>query len=126
MSRPRGVFGVSSAVASFLTPKRPNTFGSIHTVSPALFRAGPAYPLTGWFTDPVFYIPLKSIERGPGKLSKDGPSGEGYWIGSLAVDQRKTRLVCFEGGELDGLVKITAGYLGKCCHDWQLVSLCLY
>ncbi len=63
--------------------------------------------------DPLFYIPLKDLERGPVKISKDRSYGQGFWIGSLSFDDQIIEIAGFDAGPLEGLVKIPVNALGK-------------
>lgn len=63
--------------------------------------------------DPLFYIPLKDLEKGPAKISKDKSYDQGFWIGTLSLDDQRIEIAGFDAGPLEGLVKIPVNALGR-------------
>lgn len=64
-------------------------------------------------SDPFFYIPLTDLEEGPAKISKDKSYDQGFWIGTLSLDDERIKIAGFDAGPLSGYVKIPVGSLGK-------------
>lgn len=77
--------------------------------------------LIQYFPVPFFYIPLRDVEdAGKGEHFTIKPRGgqdatEGFVIADIFVDLKDepTEAIIFEGGRLDGLVKIPHGALGR-------------
>lgn len=60
---------------------------------------------------PFFYIPLTDLEEGPAKISKDKSYDQGFWIGTLSLDDERIKIAGFDAGPLSGYVKIPVGSL---------------
>jgi len=63
-------------------------------------------------TDPLFYVPLSDLEKGPASISKDKHYDVGFWIGTLSLGEKKVEIAGFDSGPLKGLVKIPVGGIG--------------
>ncbi len=113
MSPRTGGPGDSSEANGYSIPSMPNMCGSMPIVSVAspIQLDTQAQPLT--YLDPVFYIPLKAIQAGTGKISKGETHTAGFWTGTLQAGNKSTTVTGYEKGVLNGLVKIPPGDLGK-------------
>ncbi|KAL1873985.1 hypothetical protein VTK73DRAFT_636 [Phialemonium thermophilum] len=56
---------------------------------------------------PLFYVPLRALQAGDGKVSQDKPDPRGFWVGTLdAGEAKQIEVAGFDKGPLSGLVKI--------------------
>jgi hypothetical protein len=69
-------------------------------------------PTAYHWSDPLFYVPLQDLEKGPATVTKNKTDDQGFWVGTLCLDDRKVEVVGFDTGPLKGLVKIPVDGIG--------------
>lgn len=69
--------------------------------------------------DPVFYIPLESLQAGPVDIMKEEDHEAGFWTGTLKSKDKSAGVVGYEKGPLKGLVKIAANEIGVYMNEMK-------
>ena len=87
--------------------------GNTNTVSVWPTKRGDLLERADAITDPLFYIPLSDLEKGPATISKDKHYDVGFWIGTLSLGEKKVEIAGFDSGPLKGLVKIPVSGIGR-------------
>lgn len=67
--------------------------------------------------DPLFYIPLESLQAGPADIMKEESHETGFWTGTLKSKDKSVEVVGYDKGPLEGLVKIAPNDIGMYDDD---------